>query len=226
MRPVRLFRSHRTRRGALVLVLVVLSLVALAGWAAARFDVGPRDVTHVLDGFGPFAPAAFVLLQAAQVVAAPVPGQVLSFAAGYLFGPYWGTAYSVAGAALGSYVAFRLARTFGRPYVERVVNPAAMEWFDAVARENGLLALFVVFLVPGLPDDLVCFAGGLTDLDVRKMTAVAVVGRTPGFFLAALAGSNTAHGEYADALVIAGVLTLAGGVVWLYRDRVRDALAG
>lgn len=226
MRPLRLFRSHDTRRCTVVAVLVLTCLVVVFGWAATRFDVGPDAVRQFVRGFGAFAPAAFVVLQAAQVVAAPIPGQVMSFAAGYLFGLYWGTAYSVVGAAIGSYVAFRLARAFGRPYVERVVDPGAMEWFDTLAEDHGLFALFVIFLVPGLPDDLVCFAGGLTDLDVRKMTVAAIVGRTPGFFLAALAGSNTANGQYETAVVVAAALTVAGAVVWLYRDRLRDALAG
>lgn len=223
MRSLRLFRSHAARRSALIAGVAVLATLFVLAAVIARLDVfsTPTALRAFLDSFGSATPVAFVLLQAVQVVAAPVPGQVLSFVAGYLFGPLWGTAYSVLGASIGSFAAFWLSRQYGRPYVEHVVTADAFEWFEAVTDDNGLLALFLIFLIPGLPDDVVCFVAGLTDLDLKKMTVVAAIGRIPGFFLAALAGSNTAAGDYVTAVIIAGVLTLVGLVCWLYRERVQ-----
>ncbi|MEE6210302.1 TVP38/TMEM64 family protein [Salarchaeum sp. III] len=226
MRSLRLFRSHEARRSALVALAAVLAALLVLAAVLARLDVfsTPAELRAFLDSFGPATPVAFVLLQAMQVVVAPIPGQVLSFVSGYLFGPLWGTAYSVLGASIGSYAAFWLSRRYGRPYVERVVTADAFEWFEAVTDDNGLLALFLIFLIPGLPDDVLCFVAGLTDLDLKKMTVAAALGRIPGFFLAALAGSNAAAGDYTTAIVIAAVLGLAGLVCWVYRERVRAFL--
>ncbi|GAA0656388.1 TVP38/TMEM64 family protein [Salarchaeum japonicum] len=227
MRSLRLFRSHEARRSALVALVGLLAALLVLAAVFARLDVfsTPAELRAFLDSFGRATPVAFVLLQAMQVVAAPVPGQVLSFVSGYLFGPLWGTAYSVLGASIGSYAAFWLSRRYGRPYVERIVADDAFEWFETVTAENGLLALFLVFLIPGLPDDVLCFVAGLTDLDLKKMTVAAALGRIPGFFFAALAGSNAAAGDYASAIVIAAALGLAGLVCWVYRERVRAALS-
>ncbi|GGL59358.1 TVP38/TMEM64 family protein [Halocalculus aciditolerans] len=225
-RPRRLFRTHDTKRSALVAALALAATGLLLAFLVTRVDVlaTPAAVERFVRGFGVLAPLAFVLLQAVQVVAAPIPGQVLAFVAGYLFGPVWGTVYGVTGATIGSYVAFSLARRFGRPYVERVLHDDALGWLDAFSHDHGLLALFCVFLIPGLPDDVVCFVAGLTDLDVKKMTAVAALGRTPGFFAAAYAGSNAAHGRYDTALVVLAALAAVALGAWIYRERIRDAL--
>lgn len=222
-RPLRVFTSSRTRRttlaflAALVAVLLAATLLVRA-YLPALAD--PLALRAFVLSFGVLAPVVFVLLQAAQVVFAPIPGQVLGFAAGYLFGSIAGTTYSLAGAALGSALAFSLSRRYGRPYVERVVNPPTLDAFDDVCRERGLLALFVVFLVPGLPDDVLCLAAGLTDLDIRKMVVVSVVGRLPGSLLVAVAGANLAAGDLRETAVIVALLLVASTVGWVNRHAI------
>lgn len=130
----------------------------------------PASVRSFVERFGVAAPLAFVLLQATQVVIAPIPGQVLALASGWLFGLVWGTVYSIIGATLGSYVAFRLARRYGRPFVDRAIDPTALDRFDDFSNRRGYLTLLVLFLVPGLPDDVICFVAGTTALDIKRIT--------------------------------------------------------
>lgn len=219
----------RGQRGAAALLAGWL-LLLLAG--SLLFRLGPawmRDPeafrTFFL-GFGVLAPAAFVVVQALQVVVAPLPGQVLGFVAGYLFGAAWGTALSVLGATIGTYVAVGLARRYGRPVVERLVRPATIDHFDAAVDRRGLLALFVVFLIPGLPDDAICFAAGLTRLDVKRVVAVSVLGRLPGYALVSLAGARLAGGRTGDTAVLLGVLVAVSVAVYLARDAVGRWLIG
>ena len=221
--------SLRGQRGAAALLAGWL-LLLLAGSLLLRFGPAwtrdPEAFRTFFLGFGALAPAAFVAVQATQVVVAPVPGQVLGFVAGYLFGAVWGTALSVLGATIGTYVAVALARRYGRPAVERLIRPETVDHFDAAVDRRGLLALFVVFLIPGLPDDAICFAAGLTRLDVRRVVAVSVVGRLPGYAVVSLAGARLAGGRAADAAVLLGALVAVSVVVYLARGAVGRWLTG
>lgn len=225
---MRVFVSRRQRNSAIAWGVVLLAALVLATVAVDRYVpelTDPAAVRAFVARYGPWAPAVFVLVVAAQVVLAPIPGQGLGFAAGYLFGALPGTVYSVAGAALGSAVAFGLARRYGRSYVERAVAPETLSRFDAFAETNAVRGLFVAFLVPGIPDDVLCFVGGLTDVPVRRLVLVAVVGRTPGFLLAALAGDGLTTGSYwvtAGVLGLLAVLSLAG---FLLGDRLVERLS-
>lgn len=224
---VRLFASKQARRRTLASLLV-------GGLALATVTVLVRDRLWIVTdaatlrafvrGFGALAPIVLILLQVLQVVLAPIPGQVLAVVAGYLFGPWWGTLFNVVGIGLGSAIAFWLSRRFGRAYVERVVHAPVLERFDGLVERRGLPALFVLFLIPGLPDDALCFVGGLTKIPLRKLVVVAVVGRAPAFFLANVLGGLVAAGELRRAAILFGVVTALAVVASLWRDRIADAL--
>jgi uncharacterized membrane protein YdjX (TVP38/TMEM64 family) len=227
-RSIRIFTSTRTRLATIeVLFALGVGFVALS-LVLDRYIpelANPLAVRELILSYGVFSPLAFIALQATQVVVAPVPGQVLGFAGGYLFGGLAGTAYSLTGAALGSWIAFSLARRYGRPYVERVVYGPTLEAFDEACRTRGLLALFVVFLVPGLPDDVLCLVAGLTDLDIRKMVVVSVFGRLPGYSVVAFAGTSFAEGDQRGTALLLGLLLVASLGGW-YRRRAILAWLG
>jgi uncharacterized membrane protein YdjX (TVP38/TMEM64 family) len=215
-----IFESRAARRSALLAALAVVAalggLVVLVRTYAPFLTSGAAFRAFVA-GYGVYAPLAFVTLQVLQVLLAPIPGQVTGFASGYLFGAFWGSVYSILGIAIGSTLAFWLSRRFGRPFVERVVDADALARFDGIAARAGLPGLFVVFLVPGLPDDVLCFVGGLTDIDLRKLVAVAVVGRTPAFVLVNVSGAGFADGNLRVAVL--ALLLLVASTAWGYYNR-------
>jgi uncharacterized membrane protein YdjX (TVP38/TMEM64 family) len=129
------------------------------------------------------------------------------------------------GIVLGTALAVSLARYFGRPYVERVVTADALAVFDDAMANHGLAVLFLVFLVPGLPDDAICFAAGLTTIPVRRIVAVAAVGRLPGFLLVNLAGSAAANGDPVLTAVFVAVLVSASVLGYLYRDQILSVVS-
>jgi uncharacterized membrane protein YdjX (TVP38/TMEM64 family) len=220
---VKLFATPTHRNRAVVRVALLVGLLAgatLAVRTVAPELLDPRALRAFVLGFGSLAPVVFVLLQAAQVVVAPVPGQLVGLVGGYLFGPIRGTAFSLLGVALGSTVVFVLSRRYGRPYVERLIVPETVAEFDEFVDSAGLPGLFLVFLIPGLPDDAICFLAGLTRIPIRRLVVVAVVGRAPGFLLVAVAGSDLATGRAGPALWLLGVVSVLSLFGYLYRDRI------
>jgi len=202
---------------ALVLAFAVVTVLVRRHLA---FLTDVRAMAAFVRGYGVWAPVVLVCLQAAQVVVAPVPGQVLAVVAGYLFGAWWGTLYNMIGITVGSTVAFWLARRYGRAYVERIVHEDVSEQFDAVSADYGRPALFVLFLVPGLPDDVICFAGGLTDIPLWQLVVIAIVGRAPAFFLVNVVGDLLGTDRVGPAVALAAGLVAVSALGYLYRDRI------
>lgn len=165
-----------------------------------------------------------IALVAAQTVVAPIPGQVVNFVAGYLYGLGAGLLYSWLGQVLGSALALALARFAGRPIVVRLVGAASLARLEHWAAGRGLSFFFLFFVIPGLPDDLLCFAGGLTRLPLRLLLLLSAVGRLPGLFAAVWLGA------YAERLpwqgwLAGGLLALAGAwLLWRFGERIQEAL--
>lgn len=225
MGGTKFFSSRRARRDFVIRAALVTA-VLLAFTALIKIEFGflldPTEARNGVAQFGFYAPLVFILVQIIQVIVAPIPGQITALVSGYLFGIWKGTLYSMAGIAIGSLVAFQLSRMYGRPYVEKVLDDHVIDEFHRFAQKRGELALFIIFLVPGLPDDAICFLAGLTDIDIRKFLAILLVARTPSFFLSSLAGSSfaTAQVKLGFAILVLGAMfSLA---VYYWRNHLKE----
>ncbi len=224
---MRIFSSRSARWRAVAgvaLLLVAFVTVSYLVRQYVPFLFDAEQLRDWLDQFGVFAPLALILIQATQVIVAPIPGQVIALVSGYAFGPVAGTVYSLAGVLLGSAVAFSLAKRFGRPLVEQLLHEDVVDQFDGFVDQVGIPGLFVFVIIPGLPDDAICFLSGLTTWRLRTFLLVIIVGRLPAYVLTVYAGGELAAGEVRPALALLGVVAAASVLGYYQRERVRSLI--
>lgn len=167
-----------------------------------------------------YAVVIFISLQALQVLAAPLPGEVTGFVGGILFGPYWGVLFSTIGLTIGSWAAFMVARWLGRPVVERLVDREIMRRYDYVMRHKGLFLAFLLFLIPGFPKDFLCYMLGLGHMSQRSFLLVSIPGRLLGTTLLTLGGSFFRDARWGPFFIVVGVSLLIVLLAMVYRDRI------
>jgi uncharacterized membrane protein YdjX (TVP38/TMEM64 family) len=179
---------------------------------------------------GALAPLVFVAVQALQVVVFVIPGEVPQIAGGYLFGPWLGTLLSLCGILAGSVVDFFLARFAGMPFV-RALFPA--DQVDRISRLLGSrgarIAFFLLFLIPGIPKDILCYVAGLSPMRFPFFAGVSTLGRLPGIIGSAFIGNAAAARRWplVIGLGAGAVVLFAGG--WLLREPIQrwiERLAG
>src|SRR5690606_444601 len=78
-------------------IVVLVAVVIRYGDVLIPLFGEPERLRAWVDSFGAVGPVVLVVVCAAQVIIAPIPGQVAGFVAGYLYGVILGTAYSMAG---------------------------------------------------------------------------------------------------------------------------------
>jgi len=167
-----------------------------------------------------YAALIFIGLQALQVVAAPVPGEVTGFVGGYFFGNFWGIVYSTIGLAIGSWIAFLIARMLGRHLVEVFVNAEVIKRYDYVMKHKGLFLAFVMFLVPGFPKDILCYVLGLGHMGQRDFLLVSTSGRLLGTTLLTVGGTYFRDARYGAFFTVVGIGIAAILLVMIYRQNI------
>ena len=203
----------------LVLILAGISLLFYET-GLAQFFLNKERVLAFLKSLGPWAFLGFVLLQAAQVVVAPIPGEVTGLAGGYLYGPVSGIVLSTIGLTIGSWLAFVLARAWGRPIVERFVPQSTMARFDYLLHHKGAYIVFLLFLIPGFPKDTLCWFLGLGHLTTTEFLVIGGTGRLLGTILLTLGGDFIRHHQYGRFSILTGCALLLVLVVMAYRDKL------
>lgn len=198
----------------LVLIILLFYVYHEGAWrdvfAYYRFFFDPKKLRVFIASFGPYAAFVFVLVQALQVVFAPIPGEVTGFVGGFLFGNVSGVILSTVGLTAGSILAFGIARVFGLKFVEKIVKKHYIDKFNFFVTHKGLYITFVFFLIPGFPKDSLCYLLGLTHMRLIDFILMNIFGRLPGTLMLTLQGSAVKDGKYQaffTLLIISVILT-------------------
>lgn len=158
---------------------VFVALIAVSVAVALTIDLpSATEVRQSIDSYGWAAPLVFVGGYA-LITLAPIPKNVLSAAAGLMFGLVTGVLLVWVAALVGALVAFGLGRVLGRDAVERLTSTRVQKVDELIAR-RGLLAVVVLRLVPVVPFTAINYTAGLTGIRLWHYTAGTAIGIIPG----------------------------------------------
>ena len=180
-----------------------------------------RNVEHLLLQYKKEGALIYIAAQIVQIIICIIPGQALQIAAGYLYGFWIGLVLSIIGATLGSIAVFYLARLLGHDamqilFGERKIN----EMLGNLNSKKGMILVFIIFLIPGIPKDLCTYAAGLSELRLKPFLIVSIIARSPGMMCSLAIGRQVMNGNYTSAIVIAVIVAILFLFGLLFRNKV------
>lgn len=154
-----------------------------------------------------YAAAVLTGIQIMQVIICIIPGQPIQLAASYLFGVLKGYLISIGGAFIGAFIAFYIARALGKDSLEAIFGEEKVnDYHRKLNSGKGLTAVLLIYLIPGVPKDLVAYVAGISDMRLRPFLIVSTIGRSPGMLGSLLTGYFISSRNYA-AIGVLAVLT-------------------
>jgi len=205
-----------------IFFLVFVFFVWLLFYVGASFQAvlgSPEAARAWVLGFGAYAPIAFFGLQVLQVVIAPLNDFVINISGGFLFGPWLGFAINYTGWILGAVVVFFLARTVGIPFVRLFIREDKIEQYNRIVAQ-GQYIIFVLFLLPGPPDDLLVYVVGLSrSFKFRTFLWMIVISKVPGKLVTSFIGSDVSRFGISTFSVFLYVVFIAGSLYMVVRHR-------
>ncbi|MBX3000835.1 MAG: TVP38/TMEM64 family protein [Caldilineaceae bacterium] len=180
----------RWRMGAIgVGSIMVILLFWPSVWNLLRI-VSDRDaVIAYLSQFGLAGMGVLGFVLVFQVIVALIPGHVLMVAGGYVYGFVPAFCLNLLCTVGGSQLAFLLARWAGRPVVERLAPADALDKWQKVSAQKGLIFFMFSFMLPVFPADVMNYVAGLSALSWRKFLIANLMGRIPGVVLLTATGA-------------------------------------
>lgn len=187
-------------------------------FAYYRFFFDYKKLRLFILSFGHFSAIMFILLQALQVVFAPVPGEITGFVGGLIFGNVLGALYSTIGLVFGSLVAFYISRLLGLRFVEKIVKKDYIDRFNHFVRHKGVNVSFILFLIPGFPKDSLCYLLGLTHMRVIDFILINVFARLPGTLMLTMQGTAVYSEQYRFFFVLFSLSVILTFLLYVSRN--------
>ena len=203
---------------AFIAVIAVIALTVCVPVLKKADD--PEALRQYIESMGFWGGAFFILVTAVQVVAAVIPGGPIEIAAGYCFGVLPGALICDIGMTIGSMLVFLLVRRFGMSFIEIFFSREKIESLKFL-KTNGQsrLVIFLLFLIPGTPKDILSYGVGLTDLSPLAWLFITFVGRFPSILLSALSGNALEEQHYGQFLTVIIIILAVGAIGALFYRR-------
>ncbi|MDD3014758.1 MAG: TVP38/TMEM64 family protein [Candidatus Gastranaerophilales bacterium] len=169
----------------LLFFLISIILVLFSSWA--KFGVDFKNIQGFIHQQGILAPLIFILVYTIGPVFF-MPITPLSAAAGLLFGPLWGTIYSVIGATSGACATFFVSRYLLKDMITKKTSPKIMYVQDKVEKE-GWKFIFIARITPFFPFNLQNYFFGVSKIRFITFLWASALSLIPGAFVYVYIGS-------------------------------------
>jgi uncharacterized membrane protein YdjX (TVP38/TMEM64 family) len=221
--------ADKTRKlfAILKLILLAVIIVGIPAFLYLRYGGGifSKDTAYrVVDYLKQNSHIAFLLIigiQIIQVVICFLPGQPIQFAASYMFGVGVGFLLSIIGAIIGTTISFYLAKVLGSDAMHMFFGEEKVRDYQRKLNSGrGLLLAFLIYLIPGIPKDLVSYAAGISEMRFRPFLLVATIGRSPGMLGSLLLGHFFGSRNYTAIAILSAVVAVILLICFVKRDEL------
>jgi uncharacterized membrane protein YdjX (TVP38/TMEM64 family) len=151
----------------------------------------------------------------------PFPTELVTGAAGYVYGFGGALPMLLVFWLLSALLAYWLAERFGRPLATRLIGADRLDRAEGLVERGGAGALLSVRVIPLIPFNAICYAAGITRVPLARYCWTTVVGILPLTVFVAYLGSRLRSPDFTDPRIWALVAVIVATVIAGSRFRRR-----
>ncbi len=202
----------------IVFVIAIIMLTVIVVPLLRRCN-NPAEFKAYIDSLESSGFFMMMFIQLAQIVVALIPGEVVEFVAGTLYGWLGGLLFCLAGIAIGQTVIFLIVRYLGKDFAQKLAGSDTFNRFKFLQDESKLkTVVFFLFFIPGTPKDLLTYVVPLTKISLKSFLLISIVARIPSVISSTFAGDAFSEQNYLVLIIAYSVILIFSGIgVLVYR---------
>lgn len=222
LKKIKILSTNKQERRQQIGVIVTTSLFILA-FVVCYIKFGSELLAFIsdadrfkawLESYGHLGKIVFVAVRALQTVVKIIPAEPLEIGSGYAFGVWGGLLYCMLGTEIGSFIIVAITKLFGMKAVNLFVSEEKINSLGFLQNKEKLsISLFIIYLIPGTPKDVITYLIGVTDYNIWKFLLLTGVARIPSIITSTICGSLLGERNYwlsAGVFIGTAVLGLIG----------------
>lgn len=205
-----------------ILLAVLLTVYLIFGRSMTAFITDTESFKQWLETYKGLSGTIFVFIRAFQTVIKIIPAEPLEIAAGYAFGTWGGLALCSLGTFLGSLVIVILARLLGSKFVSAFINEEQLKKLSIISdKKNQRLFLFIFYLIPATPKDLLTYAAGSLKMNMTEFFIITTIARIPSIITSTICGSQLEQNNIKTAAIVFIATALVSAVCAFVYNRYK-----
>ena len=227
---VRWFKKSKTSKIFFVFYSII-SICVIGYCLLCKYGI--MDTITSVDGLKKFILSTkekgvyvYILIQAAQVIILPIPAAIICIVGSLIYGPFLGGLYCSLGVLVGSFISFILGKTFGYRIVAWIAGKENTDKYSEIIRKRGGFFLFLAFLLPMFPDDILCLIAGITNMKFKTFAWITIITRPIGVICMSYFGGGhiipfSGWGLYVWSILLVIIVAVVV-IIYKYQDKLQD----
>ena len=145
-------------------------------------------------------------LQFCQIFLIVIPGEPIEILAGMCYGSFWGTIFVILSSSIISLIIFIFVKKYGRKFIYNFCKEKDIKKIEESNFFNNIkqieIMLFILFLIPGTPKDLLTYISGLLPISTFKFIIISTIARIPSIITSTFAGDKIIIGDWKIAFIL------------------------
>lgn len=192
-----------------IIVAIIFTVITIYLFPVMRnlsTKEGQIEFKDKVTSSGVYGVILLFILQLAQIFLFILPGEPIEILAGMCYGWFWGTIFIIISSTIIATLIFLLVRKIGKQFVydfsdeEKIKKIEKNKLFQNPKKIE--LVLFILFLVPGTPKDLLTYLSGLLPIKMRRFIVISTIARVPSIVTSTIAGANIAIGDWKKGILL------------------------
>lgn len=212
------FPKGKTAWLLLIVSLIICIATGIGIWATYHYFENPQMFRDFVEEHYVLGVLVMLFMFIIQVILALIPGGLLEVACGYAFGSVAGGIIAVVGIMTGSALTLLFVRKFGRKFAELFYSKEKLDSISILKdKKKRNILVFIVFLIPGTPKDLLTYVVGLTDMSIPMYLLLTGIARTPAILVSTIGGDALGLENYWQSFAFLGglvILSLIGVLIY------------
>lgn len=185
----------------IIAIIIAAVLICAAAYPLVAYFNNPEKLQEFISSFGIFGILILLILQILQIIVAIIPGEVIEFVSGALFGAFGGYILCTSGIIIGQWLIFKIMRTRGSTFVKAM--GVKLEKYRFVNNERKLRVItFILYFIPGTPKDLLTYVIPMTKMGLKEFLVISTVARIPSVLSSTFAGAAFGDGDILKMIII------------------------
>lgn len=190
-------------------IIIVLCILAMPFFQKITTPEGQANFKKAIENLGGWGFTILFAMELLQIVVPFLPGEPIELLAGVCYGAWGGMAFLMISVFITTAIIFFLVKKFGRSFVAKFVNENTLKKIEKNEVLNNSKAvesiLLILFVVPGLPKDIIVYIGGLLPIKPLRFLLITTFGRFPSIISSTLVGANAISGDWKSVVIIYAV---------------------